>query len=546
MVRQVVDGTRVVGPEAIAHGLLAPQDVLLVSNHSTISDSEQRSESRQAATNGAQLGGSLLFTAAVGLLVSLFVVPQVVSESEVGILGFGEAVASIGLVVAGFGMDSYLRKEIATRKDHASEFFSALLIVRLFVSLLMTGLAVGALHLRAADLGSQPNTTSNIRIVVLFCVAQFFIQTSESFAAMLQAVGRVKVQSQFVVISKTCWAVMVIGGLWLGFGIWVVPAALIITELAKTVVFGVGAQRAVQLSWRPTFSNLPVVIVAAFPFLITTLSVKLIQFLDVAMIKFITGSDRETGFYNQALRMSGVALLLAPIIQWVVLPMASRAVARSRDDFASLVKRSYEAVLCAGIPLSILLSLNADVILGLIPDGKFLPSVPALRILSLLIVLSYVSMLGGTLLIADGRGWRVVRLTFLTIGIDFVLNLYMIRHGWQWWGPGTGAVKDGGAGTGAAISLVTAEVVGSTLFIYELRRVVRRVSDAASIRRVGLTIGSCMVMIAVDRMIVGIGLARPFVDFLVVVAMLRLAKVIDPSWWGRGVTFASARMKRMR
>jgi O-antigen/teichoic acid export membrane protein len=503
----------------------------------------ERSEARIAARNSASLGGSLLFTSAVGVIVSLFVIPRVLSANGVGVLASAEAVASIALVVAGFGMDSYLRKEIAVRREHASDFFSGLFVFRLAVSLAFTGLALMMLRLRDADLGR--NTTNSMSIVALFCVAQFFMQTSESFAAILQAVGEVTLQSRFSVISKVVWASIVGVGLWLHVGLWVVPAALITTEVAKTLVFGIGAQRAVQISWRPTFVHLPGVLKAGLPFLVTALSVKLIQFLDVAMIRLLTGSDLETAYYSTALKLSGVALLLAPIVQWVALPMAARAVERSRNEFANLVKRSYELVLCVGIPLSVLLTLNADLVLEkLLP--KFAPGVPALRILSILIVLSYISMLGGTLLIADGRGWRVVRITFITIGLDFVLNLYMIRHGWQWFGPGNLGVKDGGAGTGAAISLATAELVGSSLYIYELRRVVRKVSDSASRRRVTLTVAACAITIVFDRVIVGLQIGRPLLDAFVLVAMLRLFLVIEPTWIRLGFQLAKRAVFRER
>ncbi len=507
----------------------------------------QRSEAREAARNSASLGSSLLFTSALGVIVSLFVIPSVVTEQQVGILATGEALASIALVLAGLGMDSYLRKEMSVRPQHASEFFSAVLIVRVLMTMVLTMAAVTVLWARDADLNNTNTTRANLLVLVLFCLAQFFVQTSESFAAMLQAIGQVRLQSRFVILSKSAWATMIGVGLLFGQGLWVVPAALIVTETAKTLVFGIGVQRSLQLSWKPRFSVLPRIIKAALPFLVTTVSVKLIQFLDVFLIRFLTGSDIETGYYKMALSLSGLALLMAPLVQWVVLPLASRAVARSRGEFAELVKRSYELILCAGMPLSLLLALNADLVLS-IPRGNYGPAVPALRILSLLIVLSYVSMLGGTLLIADGRGWRVVRITFLTIGIDVVLNLYLIRHGWQWWGDASAGlkVKDGGAGIGAAIALVTAEIVGSTMYIFELRRVVRRVSDSTSRRRVALTLLACLLMVAADRAMVMTPFAtfRAVVDVLVVVGALRIFRVIEPAWFGMGLDIAKRKLRR--
>ncbi len=494
----------------------------------------QQAENRSAAKNGAMLGSSLFFTASVGVLVSLFVVPNVVGDRDTGILGFGEALATVSLVLAGFGMDTYLRKEVALRRDHADRLFASVLAVRLFVSALLTAVAVGVLAFRQSDVGEDATSSNSLSrtliVVLLFCMAQFSQQTAESYAAMLQAVGQVRQQSSLTIWTKTIWAVIIVVGLLLGMGIWVVPLALFVTESAKTLVLGISAQKVFHIEWKIYPREVWPMLKAGSPFLVTAISVKVIAWLDVAMVKLLTGDDAETGYYHIALRISALALLLAPLIQWVVLPMAARAAERSRQDFADLVKRSFQWVLCAGVPMSLLLGLNADVLIETaLPD--FTPSIPALRILSGVIALAYISMLGATLLIADGRSWRVVRITFLTIAVDAVMNLYMIKHGWMWWGQGTGALKAGGAGVGAAISLVTSECIAAALMGYELRRVVRRISDAEARRAVGAMFGACVLVIAVDHFARPLGIIRPLIDLLMMVAALTALGVIRLDWY---------------
>ncbi len=500
------------------------------------------SENSAAAKNGAMLGSSLFFTASVGVLVSLFVVPNAVGDRDTGILGFGEALATVSLVFAGFGMDTYLRKEVSIRRDHANRTFASVLVLRLIATAMLMAAAVSVLVLRHRDVGTLNNPDDaafqrTLWVVVLFCLAQFSQQTAESYAAMLQAVGQVRQQSSLTIWTKTVWALTIILGLLLGVGIWIVPFALFVTESAKMVVLGISAQRVFDIQWKLRLGEAWPIVKAGSPFLVTAVSVKVISWLDVAMVKLLTGDDAETGYYHIALRISALALLLAPLIQWVVLPMAARAAERSRNDFAELVKRSFQWVLCAGVPLSLLLGLNADILISTaLPD--FTPSIPALRILSGVIALAYVSMLGATLLIADGRSWRVVRITFLTIAIDACMNLYMIKHGWMWWGRGDGALKEGGAGVGAAISLVTAEVIGASFMAYELRRVVRRISDAPARRAVGSMLACCVGVILVDIAARPLGYLRPLLDLVATVGLLTLAGVIRRDWyvmaWRRG------------
>lgn len=505
------------------------QNISAMSAVSAVSVAEQQAENRSAAKNGAMLGSSLFFTASVGVVVSLFIVPNAVGDIDTGILGFGEALATVSLVLAGFGMDTYLRKEVSIRQDHADRLFASVLAVRLFVSALLTAAAVGVLTLRQGDVGDSALGRTML-VVLLFCMAQVSQQTAESYAAMLQAVGQVRQQSSLTIWTKMVWAIIIIFGLVFGLGIWVVPLALFVTETVKTVVLGRSAQRVFDIEWKLHFDEVWPMIKAGSPFLVTAVSVKVIAWLDVALVKLLTGDDAETGYYHIALRISALALLLAPLIQWVVLPMAARAAERSRNDFAELVKRSFQWVLCAGVPMSLLLGLNADVLIETaLPD--FTPSIPALRILSGVIALAYISMLGATLLIADGRSWRVVRITFLTIAVDTVLNLYMIKHGWMWWGQGTGALQAGGAGVGAAISLVTAECIAAGLMGYELRRVVRQISDAESRRSVASMLAACVGVIVVDHLVRPLGLVRPLVDLVSMIGLLTAVGVIRREWY---------------
>jgi hypothetical protein len=169
-----------------------------------------KSDARAAASHGATLGTSLLFTSTLGVLVSLFFVPNMVGERGAGILGFGEAMATVALVVAGLGMDTYLRKELAVQRDHASGFLASVLAVRLLLSVVITSIAIGVMLLRHQDLRSGLDAASadsafrtTIVVLLLYFIAQFFQQTGETFAAMLQAVGEVRQQSRLTIVSKT-------------------------------------------------------------------------------------------------------------------------------------------------------------------------------------------------------------------------------------------------------------------------------------------------------------------------------------------------------
>ncbi len=127
---------------------------------------------RLAARNGTSLGSSLLVTWVVGLVFTNVVLPRSLDDrGQLGVLGFGEAVASVVLVLANLGLDTYIRKEVARRSSTAREFLTGMLAVRTAASVTLTAAVVGLLGL----LGREP---AAIEMVLWFSLATFMMQTA--------------------------------------------------------------------------------------------------------------------------------------------------------------------------------------------------------------------------------------------------------------------------------------------------------------------------------------------------------------------------------
>jgi O-antigen/teichoic acid export membrane protein len=236
-----------------------------------------------------------------------------------------------------------------------------------------------------------------------------------------------------------------------------------------------------------------------------------------------------TGWYFSALRLSQLALILAPVVTWVVTPLASRALERSALEYRTLVRRSMQIGLTIAIPLTVVLALNADVVIEVLQGPKYAPASKALRVLSCMFVFTYVNMLAGTFLQVSNRGWVVVRATIATIAVDLVLLLVLVPYGHRNWG-------DGGAGLAAAISLITAEVAAAVFMMWHLRGTTMDRQSKSAIAAALLAV-SCLVL--VDRMAerAGMFILRPFLDVLVLAMFLMIVRAYDlPEGWRKKVT----------
>lgn len=479
---------------------------------------------RMAARNGTQLGSSLLVTWVVGLAFTNVVLPRSVEDrGQLGMLGFGEGIASVLLILANLGLDTYIRQEVARRASSAREFMVGMFAVRLVASAVLTTLAVTVLAATGRD-------GAAIEIVLWFALAIFMMQTAENYAALLQAVGQVGMQAKVSVLTKLLWVAVAIAGLQLGFGVRSVPAALALSELVKAVMLGIPAHRVLQIPLSLSHQRIRNVITLSLPFLATALSVRVMSWADVLTMGFLLPDERgkdATGLYVSALRLSQLALILAPVVTWVVMPLASRARERSAAEFDELIRRSLQVGLTVAIPITALLSLNAGVVMGVMQGQRFEPAGRALSILACMFVFTYVNMLASTFLQIRGEGWVVVRATLATIVIDVTLVLLLVPYAHRNWG-------EGGAGMGAAIAIVTAELVSAVILLSRLGRV-------AVDRRLVIAIGSALFAVAclvpVDRMAerAGFRVTRVLIDVAMMAAFVWILRCYDiPRGWVRG------------
>ena len=99
-----------------------------------------------AFRNALKLGGSLLGTWAVALVVR-FQLPRLMGPERFGAFNFADSASVVVFTFLGFGVDTYIQKEIAVRPEHASDFFGAVVVLRAAAGVLLLGGFLAFLHL---------------------------------------------------------------------------------------------------------------------------------------------------------------------------------------------------------------------------------------------------------------------------------------------------------------------------------------------------------------------------------------------------------------
>jgi O-antigen/teichoic acid export membrane protein len=454
------------------------------------------SAARVAVRNALQLGGSLVFTWSIAIVVR-FLVPRYLGPSRFGVLSFADAFTTTCFIALSLGIDTYIRKEVAVRPSHASDFFGGAFVLR-------ACMAVGVFGVMAAVLWETHRAGDVWVVVALYGVTQFFVTSNATLSALLHAKGRVRAMSVVAVLTKIVWALGVITALFTQAGLWAYAAAYLASEAIETAVLYRLARVELELVFRIDRGATRRMLVSSAPYYLTLFAITSYGKLDVALLEFL-GNTREVGWYSAASSLASLALLITPLIGWVLMPMFARAAARSRSELYEQVRRSLELILTLAIPASLMLTLGAPLWVRLIFGPMFAPAASALRILASMFVLTYVAMLCAQTLTMLDRAWALTAISLGGLVVNVALNLLVVPRALAHFGPG-------GGGTGCALAMLGTEVfVTSCMMVL----VGRSAFDRRSVAAVAKTLAASTLVVLIHRASTRLGDLRLVLDAMV-------------------------------
>lgn len=466
------------------------------------------SEGATALRNGLKLATSLVLTWGVALIIT-FKLPKYLGPLFWGYYKYGFEYAATLAVFVGFGVDTYISREVAVRPKHASDFFGGIIAARTLT--LVPLFAYGWFHLG--------HKLPEERLAAgLFGVTQVFIVLNQTFQQTLQAASRVGGLAVANVIAKILWGGGTFAAVSVGAPFWVLPLPMLVSEALKTGFLYWATRDAVGLRIKLDLNATRTVLKISFPFFIANAAVALGSTIDVVVLReLVDEGSREVGWYSAAREIARLSALMSPVLSGVLVPMMSRAKHRSEGEFFAILRRGLEGVSVVSIPLTLMLALAADFVIGLALKDEFLPAATSLRWLAPTFVLAYFNVLLWIALMILDRSWTITIISFVGLAL---LPLFIVLIV-----PLTRLLGPGCTGMGVAMALSARELVIAIVFFAFLGR---RAIDRRSALSVAKSLGISGVVVSVHLALASIGPARLFADMGVYGVLMFATGVVRP------------------
>jgi O-antigen/teichoic acid export membrane protein len=327
--------------------------------------------------------------------VAFFVVmARMLGDASFGVFTFGLAFASLVTVLAGFGQDAILTREVARDRRLVDRYFANTIAIKLAVSLPVLALAFAGIEIA----GLEPRART---VAILLSVAVLAELLTTTCFAVFQAYERLGFLPVVIISQRLFTAAVGIAAMAAGADIEDVAGiylagSLLALALAVVLMFRhvVRPRLRVETSgWWPLMRvALPVGV--ALVFQVTLFRV------DTAILK-IFEPESVVGDYGAAYRLFESPLF----ISWAVGAASYPVLARLAygDDRRTVLDRSLKLAVAAAMPFAVGALLLSDDVIDLLYGDDFAASARVLAILAPTIVLYSVNHVGGVLLLARNR-----------------------------------------------------------------------------------------------------------------------------------------------
>ncbi len=450
-------------------------------------------ELAKAFRNALRLGGSLILSWCIALVVRFFV-PRHFGPELFGTFNLADAITLSGFTFLSLGIDTHIQITVSVDKRAANAYLGTITILRIAMSLLLFAGVAAVLHWNHRPPAVQ-------QMGVFLGVGYLFNALSGSFSAILMAYGTVGTMSAVNVVSKLGWGLGIAIVISTGSSVQGLAIAFMISEVARTTALAYLARREADFEFRWNPAEGKKALLASLPFYLNTVAVIVYGKIDVNTMMALT-TDTEIGWYSSAANIASLALLLAPITQSVLGPMMARAAQHDPEELWFLVRRTTEGVFILSIPIALFITLGADLLVRVILGPSFAVATAPLRVLAPMFVLTYIAITVATALNLRNRGWTVTAISTTALLVNPAMNYFLIPYCSRIFGPG-------GAGTGAAITLVSVEaVVTVTLIAFVGRPAV----DARLFKALGKSLAATAATVVVHVLAAPLGPVRLLLD----------------------------------
>ena len=420
---------------------------------------------RSVAKNSAAPMVLNLFNKGIDFVFAAFYL-RVLGPAAAG--SFATAIATAGIfeIIANYGLNILLIREVSQDRRQAGNFLFNSSIVRLLTALV--GMLPIAVYVLSTARSPNPLTPAEIVAIVFMMVGMVFSGLTLGVSGLFYVYERAEVPAAMSTVTTMLKVAFGVAVLLAGFSFVGLAAVSIVVNLITLALLTLMALRQFDLGEpaRPDTALLRSMLRLGFPLMLIHLLQTIFISIDILLLRQLLPNGEEVvGWYNSAWKWFNALQIIPAYFTLALFPIISRAIKENMDAARRMYRMSLKLMLLLALPIAAMTTFAAPLLIGLLGGEEFLPQgAIALQIIIWSIPFGWLNSVTNYVLIALGLERMQPRAFAVAVGFNIALNWLLI--------PRFSFVA-------AGIVTILSEVVLLVMFSHYLRR---RDADVAWIR----------------------------------------------------------------
>lgn len=323
------------------------------------------------------------------------------------------------LSVSSTGLSLLITRDIAKKRNEASEILSAAFVLLLGLSVLSGGM----LMLFTMLAGYAPDTQIAMLIVAIALIPA-------SLGVLFESVFMAYERAEFVTIGTIIECVLRIGlsfvALALGYELFALMCSLLVARLCTTGVYLCLLRRVDPgLRWRFQSAQFSYLFEQGKVFTTGIWLSSIHSSMPVVALSLVSG-EAAVGVFVAASKLLRLGTMAAVSFRTAVFPHLSQSFEQSRQKFRDLCVNILCFMMLLVVPGVMVISLFADHIIDLLFSDEYAASIPVLRVLIWVLLFNFLNPFLSFVLFAKEQQAVSLRIALYKVLFTFTLPLYLI------------------------------------------------------------------------------------------------------------------------
>lgn len=373
---------------------------------------------QRIAKNTAALFASLFVVSILSLILSILIA-RMLGDVAFGKYTFALAFTAIFAIFSDLGYNTLLIREVARDKSQASKYLNNILGIRALLSFIIFVFIAITINLMA-----YPEDTKNI--VYFLSVYTFINSFSAVFKTTFRAFEKMEYEAITTIFANTIKVSLGLVVLLLGYGLIDLVLAFIFSAILDVILsFYVCKKKFLKpkIELDPNFLRRSIGI--ALPLSMLSIFGFIYVHIDTVMLSMMKG-DAVVGWYNAAYNLVLGFKPVSQLFMNALFPLISGCFVSSKDTLRIIYEKAFKYLFILGLPIALGIILLADRIILLLYNEQFYPSIIALQILSLDVLLIFLYVCSAFILISINKHSQMAVIACSAALLNIILNLFLI------------------------------------------------------------------------------------------------------------------------